>query len=121
MRFEKGHGESPKMEELAKGDVLFVRSLGYDATVIRGFASTRPPKGQGRNMELEVPVSDTAGRRTGLFQTRQRPSHLTHRMRKSQLKSDSLGYGSRSPLRAWNRSSTTRRLLDSMRSPLSME
>ena len=63
-RFEKDHGESPDIDEIAQGDVLFVRSLGYDATV----AEVLPRHGRVRvragNMEIEVPVSDT-GRKKG--------------------------------------------------------
>ena len=59
-RFEKDHGETPDIDELAQGDILFVRSLGCDATV----AEVLPRHGRIRlragNMEIEVPVSDTA-------------------------------------------------------------
>jgi len=67
MRFEKGHGESPKMEELAKGDVLFVRSLGYDATVIEVLPRHDRLRVRAGNMELEVPVSDTAKKKGTRF------------------------------------------------------
>jgi len=59
-RFEKGHGESPKMEDIAKGDVLFVRSLGYDASVLEVLPRHDRVRVRAGNMELEVPVSDTA-------------------------------------------------------------
>jgi len=60
MRFEKGHGDSTKMEEIATGDVLFVRSLGYDATVIEVLPRHGRLRVRAGNMELEVPLSDTA-------------------------------------------------------------
>ena len=63
-RFEKDHGEPPDIDELVQGDILFVRSLGCDATV----AEVLPRQGRIRlmagNMEIEVPVSDT-GKRKG--------------------------------------------------------
>ena len=67
-KFEKDYGESPDIDDLAQGDILFVRSLGYDATV----AEVLPRQGRLRvragNMELEVPVSDTARKKgTGVI------------------------------------------------------
>lgn len=63
MRFEKGHGGSPKMEEISKGDVVFVRSLGYDATVLEVLPRHDRLRVRAGNMEIEVPVSDTAGKK----------------------------------------------------------
>ncbi|PKL52126.1 MAG: endonuclease MutS2 [Nitrospira bacterium HGW-Nitrospira-1] len=64
-RFERDHGESPKMEEIAKGDILFVRSLGYDATVAEVLPRHDRVRVRAGNMEIEVPVSDT-GKKKGL-------------------------------------------------------
>jgi len=70
-RFEKDHGEPPDIDELVQGDILFVRSLGCDATV----AEVLPRQGRIRlmagNMEIEVPVSDTGKRKGTGFVTGQ--------------------------------------------------
>ncbi|MBS1234900.1 MAG: MutS2 family protein [Nitrospirae bacterium] len=63
-RFERDYGESPKIEELSKGDILFVRSLGYDATVAEVLPRHDRIRVRAGNMEIEVPVSDT-GRKKG--------------------------------------------------------
>jgi DNA mismatch repair protein MutS2 len=64
-RFEGGHGESPKTEEIAKGDILFVRSLGYDATVLEVMPRHDRVRVRAGNMEIEVPISDT-GKKKGM-------------------------------------------------------
>ena len=70
-RFEKDHGEPPDIDELVQGNILFVRSLGCDATV----AEVLPRQGRIRlmagNMEIEVPVSDTGKRKGTGFVTGQ--------------------------------------------------
>ncbi|HTR45342.1 MAG TPA: endonuclease MutS2 [Thermodesulfovibrionales bacterium] len=53
-------GESASLEELKTGDIVFVGSLGYDASVIevdRKHATLRVGSG---SIEIEVPVSDVA-------------------------------------------------------------
>jgi DNA mismatch repair protein MutS2 len=58
-KFEKRHGEPPDIDELARGDVLFVESLGQDATVVEVFPRNGRLRLRAGNMEIEVPVSDT--------------------------------------------------------------
>lgn len=58
-RFEKDHGVTPDIDELAAGDIVFVRSLGYDAKVVEVLPRLGRLKVRTGNMELEVPVSDT--------------------------------------------------------------
>jgi DNA mismatch repair protein MutS2 len=53
------------MEEIAKGDVLFVRSLGYDATVSEVLPRYDRVRVRAGNMEIEVPISDT-GKKKGM-------------------------------------------------------
>jgi DNA mismatch repair protein MutS2 len=59
-RFEKDHGEPLDIDELAQGDVIFVRSLGYDATVAEVLYRQGRIRVRAGNMEFEVPVSDIA-------------------------------------------------------------
>ncbi len=59
--------ESLKTEEIAKGDVIFVRSLGYDATVLEVLPRHDRVRVRAGNMEIEVPISDTGKKKgTGL-------------------------------------------------------
>jgi DNA mismatch repair protein MutS2 len=58
-RFEKAHGESPDINEIAQEDILFVRSLGRDASVAEVFPGQGRIRVRAGNMEIEVPVSDT--------------------------------------------------------------
>ncbi len=58
-KFEKKHGEPPDIDKLARGDVLFVESLGQDATVVEVFPRNGRLRLRAGNMEIEVPVSDT--------------------------------------------------------------
>ena len=79
------------MEEIAKGDVLFVRSLGYDATVLEVLPRHDRVRVRAGNMEMEVPISDT-GKKKGdgaYFKSERQIQDSKPRMRKSQLKSDS--------------------------------
>jgi DNA mismatch repair protein MutS2 len=70
-RFERDHGESPNIEEIAKGDVLFVRSLGYDATVAEVLHRHGRLRVRAGNMEVEVSVSDTARKKGAVFASSQ--------------------------------------------------
>jgi len=66
-KFEKDNGESIKVDEIARGDVLFVRSLGYDATVVEVLPRHDRLKMRAGHLDIEVPVSDTARRKgTGI-------------------------------------------------------
>ena len=53
-------GETVRMEEIAKGDVLYLKSLGYDATVTEVLSNQRRLRLRAGSMEVEVPVSDIA-------------------------------------------------------------
>ena len=49
---------TPSIDEIKKGDIVFVRSLGYDASVIEVNRKNSRLKVVARNMEIEVSVSD---------------------------------------------------------------
>ena len=49
---------TPSIDEIKKGDIVFVRSLGYDASVIEVNRKNNRLKVTARNMEIEVSVSD---------------------------------------------------------------
>ncbi len=57
-KYERDKSESFKTEEIAKGDVLFIRSLGYDATVVEVLPRHDRLRVRAGNMEIEVPVSE---------------------------------------------------------------
>lgn len=62
-KYEKRSGGELKAEEIAPGDMVFVRSLGYDATVLEVLPRHDRLRVRAGSMELEVPVSDITGRR----------------------------------------------------------
>jgi DNA mismatch repair protein MutS2 len=67
-KFAKDNDESIKIDAIAKGDVLFVRSLGYDATVAEVLPRHDRLKMRAGHLEIEVPVSDTSRRKgTGML------------------------------------------------------
>jgi DNA mismatch repair protein MutS2 len=66
-KYERDQGTAPKIEEIAKGDVLFVKSLGYDATVVEVLPRHDRLRVRAGNMEIEVPVSDIAGKKGAGF------------------------------------------------------
>jgi DNA mismatch repair protein MutS2 len=49
---------TPSIDEIKNGDVVFVRSLGYDAPVIEVNRKNNRLRLMARNMEVEVPLSD---------------------------------------------------------------
>lgn len=49
---------TPAIEEIKKGDLVYVRSLGYDALVIEVNRNNNRLKIAAKNMEIEVPFSD---------------------------------------------------------------
>jgi DNA mismatch repair protein MutS2 len=49
---------TPSIDEIKNGDVVFVRSLGYDASVIEVNRKNNRLRLMARNMEVEVPLSD---------------------------------------------------------------
>ena len=51
-------GESPGIEEIRKGDIIFVRSLGYDATVVEVIPRYSRLRVTSGSMEIEVPITD---------------------------------------------------------------
>jgi len=55
---------SPSLEEIKQGDVVFVRSLGYDASVLEVDLRHKRLRVRSGGMEIEVPVSDI-GFKTG--------------------------------------------------------
>lgn len=57
-KYERDKSEALKTEEITKGDVIFVRSLGYDATVAEVLPRHDRLRVRAGNMELEVPVSE---------------------------------------------------------------
>lgn len=56
--FETDDKGTPSVEEIEKGDVVYVRSLGYDASVIEVNRNSNRLKIAAKNMEVEVPLSD---------------------------------------------------------------
>jgi len=56
--FETDDKGTPSVEEIEKGDVVYVRSLGYDASVIEVNRNSNRLKVAAKNMEVEVPLSD---------------------------------------------------------------
>ncbi|MDH4231849.1 MAG: endonuclease MutS2 [Nitrospirota bacterium] len=66
-KYERDQGTAPKLGEISKGDVLFVKSLGYDATVVEVLPRHDRLRVRAGNMEIEVSVSDTAGKKGAGF------------------------------------------------------
>ncbi len=49
---------TPSINEIKKGDIVYVTSLGYDASVIEVNRNNNRLKIAAKNMEIEVPLSD---------------------------------------------------------------
>jgi len=62
--YEFTHYRSPSLEEIREGDVVFVRSLGYDGSVLAVDLRHKRLRVRSGGMEIEVPVSDI-GVKTG--------------------------------------------------------
>ena len=56
--FDLQDKETPSINEIAKGDFVYVASLGYDASVIEVNRNNNRLKIAAKNMEIEVPMSD---------------------------------------------------------------
>ncbi|HMK49994.1 MAG TPA: endonuclease MutS2 [Thermodesulfovibrionales bacterium] len=56
--YEPGNLGSPPLDQISKGEMVFVRSLGHDAKVLDVNARTSRIKLSSHNMEIEVPLSD---------------------------------------------------------------
>jgi DNA mismatch repair protein MutS2 len=54
---------TPPIEEIKKGDVIFVKTLGYDASVIEVNRRNSRLKVMAKNMEIEVPLTNITFRR----------------------------------------------------------
>jgi DNA mismatch repair protein MutS2 len=63
MKYETDRGGHLKLEEIAKGDVVFVSSLGYDATVVEVLPRHERLRVRAGSMEIEVAASDTTGKK----------------------------------------------------------
>lgn len=57
-KFEVEESETPSVEELGEGDVVFVRSLGYDASIIKINKKLKRIRVGAGSMEIELPLSD---------------------------------------------------------------
>ena len=55
---DAGDMRAPSIDEIKKGDVFYIRSLGHDASVIEVNAKNMRVKVSARNMEIEVPLTD---------------------------------------------------------------
>jgi DNA mismatch repair protein MutS2 len=55
--------ETPSLEELAEGDIVFARSLGYDASIIKINRKLKRVRVGTGNIEIELPLSDVAVKR----------------------------------------------------------
>jgi DNA mismatch repair protein MutS2 len=64
-----GDMRAPSIDEIKKGDVVYIRSLGHDASVIEVNAKNMRVKVSARNMEIEVPLTDVtfAKRKSPVF------------------------------------------------------
>lgn len=58
VKYEKDKGDSLKIEDISRGDVIYVRSLGYDATVLDVLDRRDRLRVRSGDLEIEVPVSD---------------------------------------------------------------
>jgi DNA mismatch repair protein MutS2 len=59
-RFEGERGETVNMDDISKGDVLYVKSLGYDAVVTEVLPRHNRLRIRAGNLEIEIPAADTA-------------------------------------------------------------
>jgi DNA mismatch repair protein MutS2 len=57
-KFEVEEIETPSAEELREGDVVFVRSLGYDAAIIKINKKLKRIRVGAGSLEIELPLSD---------------------------------------------------------------
>jgi DNA mismatch repair protein MutS2 len=55
--------ETPSLEELAGGDIVFARSLGYDASIISINKKLKRVRVRAGNVEIELPLSDVGLKR----------------------------------------------------------
>ena len=55
---EEQDRETPSIDEISVGDTVFVRSVGYDATVVNVMEQHNRVRVTAANMEIEVPLSD---------------------------------------------------------------
>lgn len=50
--------EAPSLEELGEGDVVYVRSLGYDASIVKISRKLKRLRVRAGSIEIELPLSD---------------------------------------------------------------
>ncbi|MEW6110064.1 MAG: endonuclease MutS2 [Nitrospirota bacterium] len=62
-QYDKDAGETPKIENIKKGDVVYVRSLGFDAIVREIIAKHNRIRVSAGGMEIEIPLSDAGVKR----------------------------------------------------------
>jgi DNA mismatch repair protein MutS2 len=67
---------SPSLEEIRGGDVIFVRSLGYDASVLEVDLRHKRLRVRSGGMEIEVPSSDIGFKTGKSAEARQETVHM---------------------------------------------
>lgn len=69
---------SPSLEEIKGGDVVFVRSLGYDASVLGVDLRHKRLRVRSGGLEIEVPVSDIGFKTGKSAEVKQEAVHIDH-------------------------------------------
>lgn len=69
---------SPSLEEIREGDAVFVRSLGYDASVLGVDLRHKRLRVRSGAMEIEVPVSDIGFKTGKSAEVKQEAVHIDH-------------------------------------------
>src|SRR3972149_5154842 len=64
--------EPVSMDELKEGDVVFVKSLGYDASIVKLLKKKKRLKVKAGSMEMEVPLSDVGVKKGKIVEARRR-------------------------------------------------
>ena len=69
---------SPSLEEIREGDVVFVRSLGYDASVLEVDLRHKRLRVRSGGLEIEVPLSDIGFKTGKSAEVKQEAVHIDH-------------------------------------------
>jgi len=64
--------EPVSIDELKEGDVVFVKSLGYDASIVKLLKKKKRLKVKAGSMEMEVPLSDVGVKKGKIVEARRR-------------------------------------------------
>src|SRR3989337_3016607 len=64
--------EPVSMDELKEGDVVFVKSLGYDTSIVKLLKKKKRLKVKAGSMEMEVPLSDVGVKKGKIVEARRR-------------------------------------------------